>query len=265
MTVAFVGVDHGAKTLDVEIARDNFRQLASDQLRLVRLLGTLGSLDVLPVGAPDGIPDLDPTQIHYMGVSFGAVAGASVLALAPEIRSATVSVGGASLGSILRDSQTIQLLVEIMFPDGASNADFVRYVAMAQGIIDAGDPVNFAPFVARRPLPGVPGWRGTDVLVQEISNDKIIPNSATRMLTRALGGVQVEPVIESVPGLSVVPAPAVAGAEGALVALSQFDRAGGAPADHRGFWLTEEARRQYVAFFRSALAGPRATITSSYP
>src|SRR6185369_5425014 len=85
---SFFGVDTMTQTFDIGRARDNFRQMSSDQLELVRLINSLGELDLLPVGAPDGIPDLDVSRILYIGHSFGSVEGPSAMALAPEIKHA---------------------------------------------------------------------------------------------------------------------------------------------------------------------------------
>ena len=80
--------------------------MASDQLELFRFVTTLGSLDVLPLGAPDGIPDVDASRILYIGESFGAVLGATALALGPEAHAACLTVGGDDLSLIMRDSST---------------------------------------------------------------------------------------------------------------------------------------------------------------
>jgi alpha-beta hydrolase superfamily lysophospholipase len=264
-TLSFVGVDLDTHSIDVGVARDNFRQLASDQLHLFRLLASLGAVDVLPIGAPDGVPDLDPSRVVYVGVSFGAVIGSTALAFSPEARAASLSVGGAALGTVMRDSPTFRILMRSIQPPGPTEAGLARFTAIAQAVIDPGDPINYAPYVARGGLDGVPGWRGTDVLLQEAMEDNIIPNSATAALARALGLVQLAPVKAPVAGLATREAPLGPNGSAPTGGLSQFDRAAGEPTNHRTFFGTPEARKQYVAFLRSALAGPRATISSAYP
>src|SRR5262249_5670697 len=64
-TFAFFGVDPMDDSFDIARARDNFRQMTSDHLEIVRFIRSLGSLDLLPVGAPDGVPDLDVSRILY--------------------------------------------------------------------------------------------------------------------------------------------------------------------------------------------------------
>jgi hypothetical protein len=263
-TLSFLGVSLEARSIDVVRARDNFRQMASDQLALFRFVSTLGALDVLPPGAPDGVPDLDPTRVLYIGVSFGAVLGATALSLAPEARAGCLTVGGGHLASIMRDSPTFRLLMRSLEPPDATDAGRARFMVMAQGLVDPGDPVNYAPFVAGRALDGVPGWRGTDILLQEVKDDNIIPNDATAALARSLGLAQVAPVVTPVAGIPGALSPVTAnGARGATVGLVQFAETGGRAAEHGTLFDSTEARGQYVDFFRSALGAPRATITTS--
>ena len=264
-TLSFLGVDLGASTLDAGIARDNFRQMASDQLELFRFISTLGALDVLPIGAPDGVPDVDPTKVVYLGNSFGAVLGSTALALAPEARAGCFTVGGADLSLVMRDSATFRILMQHIQPTGVTRAQVARFIAVVQAVVDRGDPINYAQFVAQRALDGVDHWRGTDVLLQEASGDAIIPNDATAALARALHLMQVEPLVFEVPGLASAPAPVSAnGPNGVTAGLFQFDQAGGQPADHRTLFDTPEATRQYVAFLQSALASSRASIDDAY-
>jgi hypothetical protein len=264
-TMSFIGVDLDARTLDAGIARDNFRQMASDQLELFLFVSTLGSLDVLPEGAPDGIPDVDATKVLYLGESFGAVLGSTALALGPEARAGCLTVGGDNLSLIIRDSPTFHILVKSIEPPGVTQAQLARFASIVQDIVDPGDPINYAPFVTQKALDGVPGWRGTDVLLQEVKDDNIIPNDATSGLARTLGLTQVQPVVYPVTGLSSATAPVSGnGPNGVTAGLFQFDQAGGAPADHRTIIGTPEAMKQYIAFFQSALTSPRAQIVNAY-
>ncbi|MGH7298294.1 MAG: hypothetical protein ACRELB_25365, partial [Polyangiaceae bacterium] len=115
---AFFGIDADSGAFDVAIARDNFRQMACDQLAMLRFIQTLGTLDVLPVGAPDGKPDIDPTRILYLGQSFGSVMAATFNALAPEVSSGVWNVGGAGLAMLFEDSGLFSLLTKSLEPPG---------------------------------------------------------------------------------------------------------------------------------------------------
>ena len=61
-----------------------------------------------------------------------------------------------------------------------------NFVNIAQWLIDAGDPINVAPFVIdpNRRLPGVPPKR---ILMHEGVRDNVVPNSTTDNLALAMG------------------------------------------------------------------------------
>ena len=185
---SFFGVEQSTMEFDIGRARDNFRQMAIDQLELVRFIGSLGNLDLLPLDAngqpaPDGKPDLDLSRVYYIGHSFGSVQGATVFALAPEISRANWNVGGAGLMMLLRDSNLFsQFVVKSLTPAGTPFGAVARFMAYSQAIVDAGDPLNFARHAALEPLDGVKGWKARDVLIQEVVNDAIVPNSTSEAL-----------------------------------------------------------------------------------
>jgi hypothetical protein len=263
----FFGVDFEANAFVIGQGRDNFRQMAADQLELVRLIGTLDTLDILPPGAPDGVPDLDTSRILYIGHSFGSVQGATVFALAPEITHAVWNVGGASLMLLLRDSSTFStVVVGSLTPSGVHEGAVARFMTATQAIVDPGDPVNYARFAQLEPLPGVPGWSARDVLLQEVILDNIVPNSSTSALARA-AGLPVMDAIRPVSGLDSVSGPLTANlASGATGAVSQFDTIeGGKSASHGELIFSPEGQAQYIEFFQSGLSNGHATIPKAYP
>lgn len=261
----FFGIDLDDQSFVIGRARDNFRQMASDQLQLVRLIRSLGALDLLPFEQPDGFPDLDTSRILYIGHSFGAVQGPTVFALAPEISHAVWNVGGAGLMTLLRDSSTFSVLVNGMRPPGVADGAIARFFAVTQAIIDSGDPLNYARFGTQQALPGVPNWRPREVLMQEVIADNIVPNSTSRAVARAAGLPLLDP-IDPISGLPVVAGPVRANLPtGVTGAISQFDRMnGGELATHGELIFSPEAKAQYLEFFRTGLADAHATIPSPY-
>ena len=264
----FFGIDDtdpDNPTFVIGRARDNFRQMAADQLELVRLIGTLSDLDILPEGNPDGIPDLDTSRILYIGHSFGAVQGATIFALAPEITHATWNVGGAGLMTLLRDSNTFSLIVNGLRPEGVADGAVARFMAMSQAIVDPGDPLVYAPYAVREEPAGVPGWVPREILLQEVVDDTIVPNSSTRALARAAGLELIDP-IDPVSGLPTRTGPVTANLpEGVTGAMSQFDTIyGGELATHGELYFSPEGRAQYVDFFATGLAEAHATIEPAY-
>lgn len=262
---SFFGIDAETQSFDIGKARDNFRQMASDQLELVRLIGSLEDLDLLPVGAPDGVADLDTSRILYIGHSFGAVQGPTLFALAPEVRHAVWNVGGDGLMMLLRDSATFSVIVNSLKPAGTSNGAVARFFAVTQAIVDPGDPLNYARHVAAEPLAGTKGWAPRDVLLQVVVDDGIVPNSTSEALARAAGLVNGDPV-RAVSGLATLALPASGNLPGGATGiLSQFDRMdGGKLATHGSLIFSEEARAQYVEFFATGLAEGHATVPPPY-
>jgi hypothetical protein len=258
---AFFGIDGTTGSFDIAIARDNFRQMACDQLEMLRFIQTLGSLDVLPAGAPDGIPDLDPTQIVYLGQSFGSVMAATFNSLAPEVSSAVWNVGGAGFAMLFEDSGLFSLLGKSFEPPGLTKGALARFFSLIQGILDPGDAANYAPYVTLKGLPGVPGWKPKDVLIEEVIGDTIVPNSAAERYARAAGLALIEPVAVPIGGLTSIAAPATGNLPGgATGGIYQFATADGMPTDHSDLINTNDANAQYTTFLRGALAGGHGTV-----
>jgi hypothetical protein len=240
--------------------------MTSDQLELVRFIATLGDLDLLPPGAPDGQPDLDVSRLLYIGHSFGSVQGPAICALAPEIQASVWNVGGDGLMMMLRDSSLFSLMVDGLRPPGTPDGALGRFFATAQALVDPGDPLNYARFCALTATPGVGGWTPRDMLLQEVIDDSIVPNSTSEALARAAGMTLVNP-IRPISGLGSGEAPLSGNLPGGATAgIAQFDTMnGGDKAEHGELIFSPEARAHYVEFLRTALSNGHATVTPPYP
>ncbi len=265
-TFSFFGISIKDKSFVIGKARDNFRQMAADQLGLVALIESLKDADLFPPGAPDGKPDFDTTRILYIGHSFGSVQGATIFAMSPEIGAAVWNVGGDVLTTLLRDSPTFAVLINTLRPPGISDGEIARFFAVIQAIVDPGDPINYARYCAVEAMPGVDGWKPRDVLVQEVIDDNIVPNSTSEALARAAHLTLIDP-IRPVSGVPSGKSPLSANlATGATAVMSQFDVMNGTQtATHGELYFSTEGVAQYVSFFKSALSGAHATVQPSYP
>jgi len=168
-------------------SRDNLRQAALD---IVQLTGALPGLDL----DNDTVPDIDGTRIHYSGLSLGGIVGTVANAMPIPTVSAYLSVPGGGIANLLRDSAalgpTVQagLVAAGLTPNTTLYEQFFRD---AQTAVDAGDPVNFiAGAVAARP-----------VLLTQVVNDTVVPNSATQRMINAATFVKT-----AAPGLNPVAA-----------------------------------------------------------
>ncbi|HTX37141.1 MAG TPA: Ig-like domain-containing protein [Bryobacteraceae bacterium] len=202
-----IGSDEGC-TLITPVAygtRDCFRQTAVDLLQLSRLIQQ--GLDL----NGDGHPDLDATHVYYSGDSLGSMYGPMFMSVAPAVRAATFTVGGATTVDIARWSpayaslatETMAVSLPPLLNEGNSyNEDYVLpdqpvdVVTVAGalpiqstfenlewlGII--GDPIAFLPHLNLSPLAG---QIARPALVQFAFGDMTVPNPMNTALIRAAG------------------------------------------------------------------------------
>ncbi len=189
---------------------DYWAETRAEQLAFVRLLDGLGTLDVLPLGAPDGVPDLDPAAPRlYLGISEGANNGPGLLPYAPEIRAAALVAGGARLAEVLLHQAAPLFLNTLgaVFPS-LTPAEIWLGLSLFQHLYDDQDAHNHARFLYRDPVDAGADARRASVLVIEGLNDSLVPNHATDSVAWALGPLpHLAPVQRAVPFLSVVAGP----------------------------------------------------------
>jgi pimeloyl-ACP methyl ester carboxylesterase len=262
----FFAVDIESKSFDLMRGRDNFRQMSSDQLQLVRALsGPLGELDLLPLDAPDGVPDLDPDNIAYFGNSFGSVLGPTALALAPELKGGLLNVGGGGLTTLVLTSPVFGVVLPSLFHGGTTKGDIARIFSAGQSLYDPGDPLNYAAFVTLEAPPGQTDWLPRSVLVQEAMNDALVSNQSTSLLSRTMGLTHVAPLLGEIDGVPLAPAPFSGNlATGATGAVFQFDTVDGAAATHGSVVISTEGKAQYGAFFAALFADEDAVVIDPF-
>jgi hypothetical protein len=185
---------------------DYWAETNAEQLAFVRMMQGLGTLDVLPVGAPDGRPEIDVNlPFTYVGISQGANHGQAFVPYVPEVRAAALVVGGARLGEVLIHQVPGTLIEELgaFFPN-LTTADIWTGVSLFQTIYDVQDAHNHASFVYRDPVSVAGTTRKPSILVIEGLDDSLVPNHATDSLAWALGPLpHLAPVQRVVPFLEV--------------------------------------------------------------
>lgn len=163
--------------------RDNNRQAVMDLLNLNASLSKLNTelLKTVDTG-------LDVDRVYVVGASLGGILGSvfttvNQLAIANDaqlglasnlnpIRGLVTSGAGTQVAQILVNSATFAPVINGgLAASGVMNGttNYERFLYAAQSAMDAGDPVNYLETLAQL---GVP------VLVQQINNDLVIPNSA---------------------------------------------------------------------------------------
>lgn len=181
---------------DLAATRDHLRQTVLDQLTLAAVLGGCAAPGAC------GTLQVDPSQLGYLGQSLGALLGGVSVAMSEELRTAAFNVGGADWLRILTDTSTPGIscpLVDALIASGVlsgepwnlgSNPDalclseawktdpgFVQFASAARWILDPADPINYASRYGE----------GRSLLLAEVIDDAVIPNSATREWGEALG------------------------------------------------------------------------------
>jgi hypothetical protein len=186
-------------------SRDALQQTVADLMQLVRAIQ--GGIDV----NGDGLQDLDPNRIYYAGQSFGGIYGTIFLGIEPDVRAGVPNVPGGPIIDIVRLSPSFQLLLTqalavrvpsllnaggpIFFNDNSPLRNLPPVTNNVPGAIaiqtvedtsrwlaQAGDPVAWAPFIRKSPLPGD---QAKSVIVQFARGDKTVPNPTATALIRS--------------------------------------------------------------------------------
>jgi hypothetical protein len=192
----------------------------------------------------DGQPDIDPSRVHYVGLSLGGIVGVAQARYASGIRTATVAAPGGVLSRIALDSPAFGPRVRGALAGRLTDNSFSfnKFFTEAQTVADSGDPINhICQCVQLRPLHMI-----------KVIGDTVIPNSATDRLITA----------GNLTKLSTLGPNAVGPGQGAYVAFTQgshaslFDPTASLAA-------TVEMQRQSVLFAASAVqpGGPFVVIT----
>jgi hypothetical protein len=186
-------------------SRDALQQTVADLMQLVRAIQ--GGIDA----NGDGLPDLDANRIYYAGQSFGGIYGTMFLGIEPDIKAGVPNVPGGSIIDIVRLSPSFQLLLTqslavripvllnagppIFYNDNSPLRNLPPVINNVPGAIaiqtvedtsrwlgQAGDPVAWAPFIRKDPLPGD---QAKPVIVQFARGDETVPNPTATALIRS--------------------------------------------------------------------------------
>jgi len=169
---------------DAFATREHFRQTVADTLQLVRMIR---STSVPP------FDQVDKETLRYYGISLGGIMGSIFMGHDPDVQVGMLSVPGGGLSAIIRSDLIGTLLQPLLAQaTGIAQSDpffpilLHNFIITAQWLLDAGDPINVAPFVIdpNHRLPGVPAKR---ILVHEGVHDSVVPNVTTDNLALAMG------------------------------------------------------------------------------
>jgi len=269
---------HGTRSVSAEVdylevfnfinprsGRMTFRQSAIDTMWLTRMVAD-GRFD-MPAATTTfaNAIKLDPDNIVLFGHSHGGLAGAIVLAIDSRIKGAVLSgASGVLVETILRRKDPLDIAETLALVLGVERSQLDTFhptLSLAQMLVDATDPINYAPYW----LEPVTGGNSKHVFMTEGTDDALSPAVGADAVAAAAGLPLLNPVAVASPahalkGLFAVDMPVnsnLLSTTGELVtgALRQF--AGG---DH---WVALEQRDAieiWRGFFRAFREGTVPTI-----
>ena len=247
-------------------------QAVGEKLALIRLVPELDALDVLPLGGPDGSPDLDVgAPLGYLGISWGGITGQMLLPYAPEIHAANLVAGCGRFTELTIYQEGLRGLSLIdqvgqFFPRVLASELWAGF-GVFQLIYDPQEAQSHAAFLYRRPLLVDGTTRKASILWSEGIGDSFAPANASHASAHTIGIPLVAPVRQGTPILPVIPAPVQSNIDAATTGGQfQFVPQGipglpptpGCESQTEGHFCAQTnpaAVQQRVRFFESALEG----------
>lgn len=260
--LTLLGIDAMAIEVDGRKMRDNFLQSSFDKLQLIELIKRDGDLD------QDGLNDVDPDALGYIGLSLGAIMGSQVLALSKDMKVSALVTPGARLTDILAYADRMSMVLTVLDGITGSRDATLEALSAVQTATDPGDAVAFAGHVLRDRLNDAPA---PHILAMQVIDDNTVPATTTRALTWALGLPQMTPVVEPIPMVEQLGGPIVQAnlnngdVTGALFQFDRVHRNGELViADHDSAGRAEEIVWQLRTFIESWIQSETPRIEDPY-
>lgn len=194
------GVSEEVNYLDVfnflnpRSGRMTFRQSAADAMWLSRMVVD-GRFDFAAGATALGERiAMDPNNIVFFGHSHGGLAGAIVLAVDARIKGAVLSgASGVMIETILRRKDPLDIagtLAVVLSVKSDALDTFHPALTLAQTLVDATDPINYAPYW----LEPVTGGNSKHVFMTEGTEDALSPAVGADAVAAAAGIPLLNPV-----------------------------------------------------------------------
>lgn len=161
---------------------------------------TLPELSV-PLDDETLAPTYDPAQVYFYGNSLGAIMGAVVAGVAPELERAVLGVGGAVWPMLMKRSDAWRSFDGILMNIYEDPVDRALLIAMSGMLWAPVDGITYAPHVLRDPLEGSVARR---VLLQIGIGDVAVSNATAHVYARSAGLPLTTPSLQEPFGLETV-------------------------------------------------------------
>ena len=161
------------------------------------------SVDLTSDGPSGPIHPLDPSAIHYSGISNGGTFGYVVASTSPAFERAVLIVGGGGLTHFLQ--RAVNWYDYMPFFEGTWDHPLTMQLVLTlmQGRLDPIDAINFVPHLVWDRYPDLPDMRA---LLLMAVNDSQVRNLLTEWTVRTAGVPLVTPTAKDVWGLDTVDA-----------------------------------------------------------
>ena len=233
--IAISAVSHGRRGSPSELltatplqSRDIFRQTHADQMALVRAIEAGIDVD------GDGVDDVDPTDIGYLGQSLGGILGATFVALERAVDVAVLNVAGGRVAFLGDNPGTRPIFSAFLAMHAGLDVASPEFEVFLQRMLELGqqglDPADGLNYARRWRLDPLSGYAARRVLIQEGIGDALVSNQSTEDLAAA-GGLPAQMPMSDPLGVS---------------ALWRFDPPGG-----HGILSRADVRLQAVSFLAS--------------
>ncbi|GAC1536892.1 MAG: hypothetical protein NVS2B9_02810 [Myxococcales bacterium] len=143
---------------------------------------------------------IDPTNIQWLGQSYGSILGAINVAANPRLGKAVLNVGGGTVVDIFSTPGSsfyptlVNLLASLKPPIAPGTPTYLQFLNVGKWVLDPADPINFATHVTANTLPNLlntatPGAPQTAkaVLGQIAHCDATVPNQTNANLYLNMG------------------------------------------------------------------------------
>ncbi len=262
-----------------EAARTNARQSAIDEVQRARLFSETRATIPPNIALSGKEIRFDPDKVLFFGHSQGGLNGPLYLAVDDSSKGGILSGSGGTLAVALLEktepTPSVASLVKTVLlrlgPDDDELDYFHPVIAMAQAVVDAEDPSNFARLIIREPRPGYPpkSIYMTEGIGPDGVGDSFAPPHGIEAHAIAMGLPLMSPVQFPVPELTMggggtveIAAAGLRGNLGGGLAtgvLAQW----APPAGKDGHFVVfdvPQAEQQVVGFLRSLADGSPGTI-----
>ena len=263
---------------NIEAARTNIRQSGLDELQRARLFTETHMTVPGAISKTTQPIEFDASKLMFFGHSQGSLNGPLFLAANPDVRGGVLSGASGFIAiTLLEKTEPMPsvaglvkgpLFLSLSDDEGAELNIFHPAMTLAQSIVDAVDPINYARSIVTEPTGAAKSIYQTEGIRADGTGDSFAPPRGAEALAMAIGLQLQSPPVRLPPdaawgGLDEVTIPPgglsgnLAGGNASGV-LAQFD-----PGDGEGHFVVFDipaATRQAASFLRNLADEPHGRV-----